>query len=315
MASAEYDKVLEHVTKLFSYRPAPEAGLAERVAGSRRIMAECARVDGVAPALHSATSIVPIAVGDVACEWVRAEGASCDIRLCWIHGGGWIAGRPAEYRNVTEALSRHSGASVLAVGYRLAPEHPFPAALDDCVQSIEWLFDNGPAGPAPAHTLWVAGDSAGANLALAALLRLRSEFRRLPDAAATIGAATDLTASGKSMHTRASVDPMISKAMVDVLAPLYVQNGTPLTHPYVSPLFGELEGLPPLLMHAGDREVLLDDTLRFAERARAAGVEVRAKVWPEMIHVFECFCHVLAEARQSLEEIGAFLRSHGAARP
>jgi acetyl esterase/lipase len=246
----------------------------------------------------------------VAAEWVLTPRSDPDRRLLWIHGGGWVACHPVDYRNINEVLAHEAGASVLAIDYRLAPEHPFPAGLDDCAAAYRWLRDNGPKGRARARSLWVAGDSAGGNLTLALLLRLKREGATLPAAAATLGAATDLTGASPSMVTRADADVMVSKAGLGRVARLYVQDGTPLNDPLVSPLNGDLRGLPPLRMHVGDREVLLDDTLRFAERARAAGVHVETQVWPDMIHVFEGFCHMLPEGRASLGAIAAFLRAH-----
>ncbi|MGH6719986.1 MAG: alpha/beta hydrolase, partial [Alphaproteobacteria bacterium] len=254
---------------------------------------------------------VPVTAGGVPGEWVVTPDSDPDHRLLWCHGGGWIACRPADYRNITSTLAQETGAAVLAIDYRLAPEHPYPAGLDDGVAAYRWLRANGPGGPGAARSLWVAGDSAGGNLTLALLLRLKAAAEPQPNAAATLGAATDLTGASPSMTTRAALDPMVSLDGLRTLARLYVMGAAALTDPFVSPLYGELAGLPPLRMHAGEREVLVDDTLRFAERARAAGVHVEAKVWPEMIHVFEGFCHVLPEGRQSLAEIGAFLRAHG----
>jgi acetyl esterase/lipase len=201
---------------------------------------------------------------------------------------------------------------VLAIDYRLAPEHPFPAGLDDCEAAWMWLGANGPDGTAAARVRHLAGDSAGANLALALLLRLKEEGGRLPHAVATLGAATDLTASSPSMKTRADLDPELKEDGVRFLAAVYTGRDGDIAHPHVSPLMGDLSGLPPILMHVGDWEILLDDTLRFADKARQAGSPVTARVWPQMIHVFEVFAHMLPEARQSLGDVAAFLLRHEA---
>ena len=311
MASPENHRVLTHIRNLYAERFFEGQDLHAIIAGNRSLMAEFANVGGIRPVLDPETEIIPVEANDVPCEWVRAAGADPNLRLYWIHGGAWISGSSADYRHVTEALSKHARASVLAVEYRLAPEHPFPAGFVDCLAAYRWLLDNGPEGPGKARTFWIAGDSAGGNLALALLLKLRDGGQPMPAAVATLSAATDLTVSGVSMESRAALDPMISKAGMDFVARLYVQDSTPLTAPLVSPLFGDLRDLPPLLMHVGDHEAFLDDSVRFVERAVAAGSPARLKVWPEMLHGFESFCHLLPEGRQSLKEIGQFLARHG----
>jgi epsilon-lactone hydrolase len=311
MASPQYARVLAHVARLMKGGEAGPMTDAEYVAASRAWQQGYAAVDGVEPVPDPATVVAPVSAGGVSGEWITTPASNPARRLLWIHGGGWVACSPLDYRNITEALANAAGAAVLAIDYRLAPEHPYPAGLDDCVAAYLWLRGNGPQGPGAATSVWVAGDSAGGNLTLALLLRLKAEGLPLPAAAAAISPATDLTASGSSMRTRAATDPMLRPEGIARIVRIYVQDGTPLTHPYVSPLFGDLAGLPPLRLHVGDREILLDDTLRFADRARAAGVDVEQKVWPEMFHVFEGFCHMLPEGRQSLTEIGAFLRTYG----
>lgn len=309
MLSNEYTRVLAHVRALYG-REWDTSSLEEIVAQSRALLVEFARIDGRDPALDPSTRIEAVDAGGVPAEWVLAQGSTPDRRLLWIHGGGWTSGSPADYRTITEFLSREARASVLAIDYRLAPEHPFPAGLDDCATTWAWLGDNGPHGAAPAKARHMAGDSAGGNLALALLLRLKEEGGCLPHAVATMGAATDLTASSPSMKTRADLDPELNEAGVRFLAGVYAGRDVDIAHPHVSPLMGDLSGLPPILMHVGDWEILLDDTLRFADKARDAGSPVTATVWPQMIHVFEVFAHVLPEARRSLGEIAAFLRSH-----
>ena len=311
MASPEYARVLAHLDALYSSEAPPAASNVDAaVAEMRRVSELYPNVDGEDPKLDPNTKVTQVDAAGVPGEWVCATGADADRRLLFIHGGAWVAGTAFVYRNVTEALSRYAGASVLAIDYRLAPEHPYPAGLEDCIDAYVWLLANGLARSGPAQVAFIAGDSAGGNLALASLLHIKALGMRMPDAAATIGAATDLTGSGDSMTTRAHLDPMISREKVDFIAPIYVQKGTPLTDPGVSPLYGELSGLPPLLMHVGEREVLFDDSARFVNRARATGVDATLRIWLEMIHVFEGFCHILPEGQQSLEGIGEFFRAH-----
>jgi monoterpene epsilon-lactone hydrolase len=280
------------------------------VAQARSMLREFAHVDGKAPETAASTHIVPADAGGVPAEWVLAEGADPDRRLLWIHGGGWMSGAADEYRSITETLSREAGASVLAIDYRRTPAHPFPAGLDDCETAWTWMVENGPDGAGTARSAFVAGDSAGGNLTLALLLRLRDKGGRAPDAAATISAASDLTGGSPSVEARAHLDPVLNPPGVQFLASLYTGPGGNAANPYISPVMGDLAGLPPLLMHVGENEILFDDTLRFAEKACAAGSPVEHKVWPDMVHVFEIFAHMLPEAQASLAEIAAFLVRH-----
>ncbi len=268
-------------------------------------------VDGIAPTLSPDTTVTSVSVEDVPCEWVMAAGADADRRLLFIHGGGWIAGTLNAYRHQFEAMSRATGMAVLAVDYRLAPEHPYPAGLDDCVTAWMWMLNHGPNGEGAGKTAHLVGDSAGGNLTFALLLRLRDEGKPLPVAAAAFAPATDFTCASPSMTERQHLDPFIQADNIDWIFSQYVQDGTPKTHPYVSPVFGDLSGLPPLLVHSGEREVLHDDGLRIVEAAKQAGVDATFKTLPGLIHTTEYWCHVVPEGLESLNEVGAFLKSHG----
>lgn len=268
-------------------------------------------VDGIAPTLLPDTTVIPVSVDGVPCEWIMASGADADRRLFFIHGGGWIAGTLKSYRHQFEAMSRATGMAVLAVDYRLAPEHPFPAGLDDCVTAWMWMLNHGPDGEGPCRTAHLVGDSAGGNLTFALLLRLKDEAKPLPVAAAAFAPATDFTGASPSMTERQHLDPFIDGSSMPWIFGMYVQDGTPPTHPYVSPVFGDLTGLPPILVHSGEREVLHDDGLRIVEAAKAAGVDATFKTLPGLIHTTEYWCHVVPEGLESLNEVGAFLKSHG----
>ncbi len=268
-------------------------------------------VDGIAPTVSPDSTFLPVTADGVPCEWVLAAGANHSKRLFFIHGGGWIAGTLAGYRHQIEALSRATGMAVLAVDYRLAPEHPFPAGLDDCVTAWMWMRDHGPDGEGACERTLLAGDSAGGNLTFALLLRLKDEGKPLPSAAAAFAPATDFTGSSPSMTERQHLDPFIRADNIGWIFSQYVQDDTPPTHPYVSPVFGDLSGLPPLLVHSGEREVLHDDGLRIVEAAKEAGVDATFKTLPELIHTTEYWCHVVPEGLESLNEVGAFLKSHG----
>lgn len=256
-------------------------------------------------AMPPGASATPVDAGGVPCEWVRAPGADPARRMLYLHGGGYVIGNLNTHRDMAAILSQVTGAVSLAVDYRLAPEHRFPAAVDDALTAYRFLLANGPGGPADAEATFVAGDSAGGGLTIATLIAARDAGLPLPAAAVGMSAWTDLTQSAESHQTRADADIRVSKAMLDNMAASYLGDADP-RHPLASPLFADLHGLPPLLLQVGDAEVLLDDTRVFADRARAAGVEVHDEVWPHMFHVWHHQWAQVPEARQAIERIGAF---------
>lgn len=253
------------------------------------------------------TTATPVDAGGVPAEWVVADGAASDCRLLYLHGGGYVIGGPDSHRDLAGRISKASDCSLLVLDYRLAPENPFPAAVEDAHTALRWMRDNGPDGPAQARITFVAGDSAGGGLTISALIVARDAGDPLPDAAVTISAWADLACTGESMKTRADVDPMVTEDVLQRMTKEYVQGSDPKT-PLASPLFADLSGLPPLLMQVGDAEVLLDDTTRLAEKAKAAGVDVTVEVWPEMMHTFQLFAGMLPEGQQAIDRIGEFLK-------
>jgi epsilon-lactone hydrolase len=254
-----------------------------------------------------------IDLAGLACEWLLARGADPDKRLLYIHGGGWTAGNLDSHRPLSARISQAAGAAVLAVHYRLAPEHPFPAGLDDCVHAYRWLRNNGPNGATPARSVFIAGDSAGGNLTFATLLACKERGLPQPTGAIPLSAATDFSASGESFRTRAAADPILAAAAAGIpaIGAAYTQGRADPLSPLCSPLNGDLRGLAPLLIQVGDAEVLLDDSTRIAAKARAAGVDVTLSVYPEMPHVWQLFAPFLPEATAAIEEIGAFVRKRG----
>jgi acetyl esterase/lipase len=305
MASRELARVIEHL------RGIAARGERSDIAEYRRRVEDNGDVD---PSVHRLEAEPQRVVADgVPCEWLLAKGADPGRRLLYLHGGGWTAGSLDSHRPLSARIAAATGCAVLAVDYRLAPEHPFPAGLDDCVAAYDWLRAHGPAGAAPARSVFVAGDSAGGNLTLALLLALKQRGLPLPNAAIPISPATDFLATGDSYRTRAAVDPVLTDGpdAIRVLSAIYLQGRAKPEEPLVSPLYGDFRGLPPLLLHVGDAEVLLDDSTRVAEKARAAGVDVTLEVWPEMPHVWHAFAPFLPEASQAIERIGAFVRAHG----
>jgi acetyl esterase/lipase len=222
--------------------------------------------------------------------------------MLYLHGGGYAVGSLDSHRGVAARLSQACQMEVLLLDYRLAPEHPFPAALDDAVAAYCWLLQNGLLP----QRLVIAGDSAGGGLTLATLLSLREWGSPLPAAAVCISPLTDIEGTGESFVSKATADPWLTPESISILRH-YVGTNNPRL-PLLSPIYADLCGLPPLLIHVGSDEILLSDSTRLAEQAGATGVEVKLKVWPEMWHVFHCFAPYLPEARQAIEEVGAFVR-------
>jgi acetyl esterase/lipase len=244
----------------------------------------------------------------VPCEWVLAEGADPDLRLLYLHGGGYVAGSGAYYLTLAAHLSAATQCAVLLPDYRLAPEHPFPAALEDCLRAHEWLGTSGPAGPAPARATFIAGDSAGGGLTLATLLALRDRQGPRPTAGIALSPFADLTLSGESIQSEAEFDPIMSPRCLPHFVSLYLRGADP-RHPLASPLWGDYHGLPPLLLQVGEHEIIRDDSVRTAAQAQADGVGVTLEVWPGMFHVFQSHEPLLPEGRQAIQHIARFMRS------
>jgi acetyl esterase/lipase len=241
--------------------------------------------------------------GGVDSLWVCAGAADVARVLVYFHGGGYTLGSVRSHLDLMARISLAARCRVLGVNYRLAPEHLFPAPLQDAVAVYEWLLAQG----LTASSIAFAGDSAGGGLAAAAMLALRERKQPLPAAAVMLSAWTDLSAQGESYVTRAAADPIHQREMLLGTARRYLGPGN-ARDPLASPLFGDLSGFPPLLLQVGDRETVLDDSTRFADKARAAGAEVQLEVYANMIHVFQQFPGLLREAGQAVDSIGLFLR-------
>ncbi len=252
---------------------------------------------------HRKVSVSKVEADGVPSEWLLPPDAPEDRALLYLHGGAWILGSTELYRSFVSKLAFLSHTKALVINYRLAPENPFPAGLEDCVTAYHYLINEG----IRPEKIVVAGDSAGGNLTLALLVALRDGGSPLPGAAVAISPATDLTGSGRSYQSRANVDPLFSGHEAGNIVQWYAGENEP-DHPLISPLFAELHELPPILLHVGDHEILLDDSTRFAERARSFGVDADLVVWPEMFHVFHIFSPLLPEARKANREIADFIR-------
>jgi monoterpene epsilon-lactone hydrolase len=236
-------------------------------------------------------------------EWLRPPAADSGRVVLYLHGGGYVIGSPRSHRHLAAAIAGAARASALLLDYRLAPEHPYPAAVEDATAAYRWLLDR---AVAPGRIV-IAGDSAGGGLTVATLLALREAGVPLPAAGVCISPWVDLTCGGDSYRTKAAADPIVTRAGVAQMAQAYL-GATPPRTPLASPLFADLRGLPPLLIHVGSEEVLLDDARLLAERARAAGVEVTLEVYDRMIHVWHWFLPMLDEAQSAVEAIGRFVR-------
>jgi epsilon-lactone hydrolase len=236
--------------------------------------------------------------------WVEDEKVSADDRVVLhLHGGAYLMGSPRTHLGMGASLSRTSRSPVVLPDYRLAPEHVFPAALDDAVSTYRWLVEAEGFRP---DRIAVTGDSAGGGLGLSLLVRLRDEGLELPACYVGLSPWTDLAGTGASMTELDELDPWLSAAMVAPAARAYAGD-TPLDDPLLSPLYADLAGLPPMLVHVGGHEILLDDARRLVERARDAGVEASLGVFEDMWHVFQAFPG-LPETRRALREVGAFIR-------
>ena len=271
-------------------------------------------IDGLRTAYEELASRFPfaedirtarVAAGDVAGEWVAAPGVADDRVLLFLHGGGYIMGSMATHRALISRLSRAAGVRALGLEYRLAPENPFPAALEDAVAAYRWLIAS---GVSPKRIV-IGGDSGGGGLTVATLVALRYLGEPLPAAGFCISAWTDLTQTAESLGTNAAVDPFLQREALELMAGLYLGARDRCT-PLASPLHADLRGLPPLLLMVGSSETLLDDSTRLADRANAAGVEATLEVWDDMIHCWPSFASMLPEGQQAIERMGEFIREH-----
>ena len=253
-------------------------------------------------------TVEKVDAGGVPSLWVSTPGVSQSRTILWLHGGGYVIGNAWHYREITSHLGRAADARALVVDYRLAPEHPFPAAVDDAVAAYRWLLAQGTSP----QSIVIGGDSAGGGLALATVLALKDAGEPLPAAVATMSPWVDLECSAETFTTKAEFDPVVSQEAVLGMAGMYLA-GQDARAPLASPLFGDLKGLPPLLIHVGTRETLLDDSLHLADRARSAGVDVTLEMVDEAPHVFQLFSSILPEGRGSVEGIAQFIRKHVAA--
>ena len=239
-------------------------------------------------------------------EWSIVPGSEPSRVLMFFHGGGYCSGSIVSHRRMVTEAGRAGGMRALAVAYRLAPEHPFPAAYDDVLTAWRFLRNEG----IPPARIAVGGDSAGAGLAVALIGQLRDAHEELPGCAWLVSPWTDLTMSGSTFATKDGVDPIIHKEYLNELANAYLPIGIDGKDPRVSPLYGDLTSFPPLLIQVGSAETLLDDATRFASVAGAADVRVTLEIWPRMIHAWHLWNAHLEDGRRALANAGAFIRAN-----
>ena len=243
--------------------------------------------------------------GGVPAEWIEAEGAAEDRVHIYVHGGGYVIGSVRTHRVLMANLSRASGARVLGLDYRLAPEHPFPAPVEDTLAAYRWLLSEG----FEPGKISIGGDSAGGGLAVAALVAMRYTGLPMAGAGLCISPWVDMEGTGDTVVSKAEEDPMVEKEGLLFMAGTYLAGADPRA-PLAAPLYADLTGLPPLLIQVGTAEVLLDDANRLADRAREAGVEVTLHAWEDMIHVWQLFAPMLPEGKQAIDQAGEFIKKN-----
>ncbi|GEL20038.1 alpha/beta hydrolase [Pseudonocardia asaccharolytica] len=241
--------------------------------------------------------------GGVPALWCRPEGAATDAAIFYTHGGGFACNSMHSHRKLAGHLARAAGVPALVIDYRLAPEHPFPAQLTDALTAYRWLLDQG----VPAGRIATAGDSAGGNLATALVLRLREESVPLPGAIVGLSPWYDMEHKGKTLESNAATDALVQLPILQNMSAMFLgEHGSP-TDPLANPLHADVTGLPPIYLTAGGHETLLDDTERFADKARAAGVPVTLRIEPEQQHVYPYMAGRAPESDAAIADIGAWL--------
>lgn len=288
---------IQAIRDLLSSKPRP-VGWAQRRARLDEVGAYWPVADDV--------ELNPVDLDGVPGEWSMVPGTDPSRVLMFFHGGGYCSGSIRSHRRMATEAARAAGVRTLAVAYRLAPEHPFPAARDDALTAWHWLRRQG----IDAAHIAVGGDSAGANLSVALINQLRADSEELPACAWLVSPWTDLTMSGSTMTTKDAVDPLMHKGYLQELANAYVPAGMESNDPRISVLYAELHGLPPALIQVGSEETLLDDASRFATAAGAADVPVTLEIWPHMIHAWHLWNAHLDAGRRALASAAAFIRRH-----
>lgn len=246
----------------------------------------------------------PITIGGTEAEWAFVAGAPRDKAVLYIHGGAFALRSVRTNRNLATGIAMHSCINTLSIGYRLAPEHPYPAAFQDTMQAWRWLLSQGFRSDGTV----LAGESAGGTLALALTLELKEKGEPLPSALVLMSPGTDFTCGSPSIFGKADSDPMLEPGIMEEVARIYVREHS-LLDPHISPLFGDYHGFPPMLIQAGTEDILFDDSTRLAKKARDSGTEARLSTWSGLCHAFQIFYGILTEAEEAVKEIGSYVRA------
>jgi epsilon-lactone hydrolase len=289
-----------------------------RLSFKQRLLAIRESMDSFFDAVPINSDITPVDVAGVSAEWVIAPGADSRRRLLYIHGGAFYVGSAKSHRVITSKLSEITHAAVLAIDYRLMPEHSRMASVEDCRTAYCWLIDNGPQGTEEASTLFVAGDSAGGNLTLSLLAWLRDTQRRLPNAAVALSPLTDARMRSPSIASNLDSDIILKPMALGLkkiprpflVAIKWLFTGRSPVDPVVSPLHGDLSGLPPVLVQVSDSEMLLDDGRRYVNKAVASGSNAVLQRWQHVPHVWQIFYPDLPEAAEAFDKIEAFCKRY-----
>ena len=247
----------------------------------------------------------PVDAGGIPAEWIVPEDTLKDSTILYFHGGGYVMGSIISHRALVARIAEASKSRALLIDYRLAPEHPFPAAVEDATSAYHWLLDEN-VSP---KKIVIAGDSAGGGLTVSTMINLKEKDIPLPAAGVCISPWTDLAMTGETLSTKAEIDPIANAEGAGQMAKLYLGNEDPKS-PLASPLYGDLSGLSPMLIQVGTAEVLLDDSDRLAKKAKQAGVDVTYNQWPDMIHVWHAFSDFLPEGKEAIRAIGKYISHH-----
>lgn len=285
-----FREIIKGATGMLKFRDSIDSWRHWSAAGSSR------------PRIPKGVTLRAVEMGGVPCEWLIPEGAGEDKTILYLHGGGWILGWYNSHRWMAGYIAKACGVRALAVDYRLAPENPFPAGLDDCLSVYRCLLESGTRP----ENIVIAGDSAGGTFTLAMLLALKDNGEPLPAAGIGLSPATDL-APHLAPGARPTNDAGLPRAIINVAGPSYLAGADP-HQPLISPIYGDLHGLPPLLIQAGGDEYLLEDAVRFTEKARLANADIQLSIYPHMWHVWQVFVPYLPEAKQAVNEIAGFVR-------